>query len=394
MAPFAGQVMKQIGRKLALIAFVVPLATGWICITWATSAVALYIGRFLIGTANASFTMTVSVYIGEMASPEIRGRLSAFQQILVNIGAVYSYVTGYFFTMFWMNIACTVIAFLYFIALLFIPESPRYDISKSKLVRAKKSLIFLRGKKYDVDQEIQTILNAQNELKMNGDSNENAYKKLFTDPVNRKSFIIVIGLIFGFQMSGMNAVLFYTSGILDQANVQLDPDLATIIVGVIFVIATLISSILVDRLGRRPLLIGSTAVLTTCLLLMGIYFLLQENGTLVDSLTWAPIVILSAFVSAHALGIGPITWIIMGEILDQSVKEVAAGFAVLIFDAFSIVALLLFPFLSAAVGDGWNFILFSIFAMVAFFFVLFFVPETKGRTLEEIQWILRNNKNK
>lgn len=391
VVPFTAQLMKRLGRKKTLLIFTVPLITGWIFITTASSAVPLIIGRILIGSSGGSCNVLVPVYVGEISSPEIRGQLSSMFQIFINIGTVYTYVAGYFLSMFWMNVVCGAVGLVFAVGLCFIPESPRYDVSKSKLVKAKKSLKFLRGKNYDVDSEIQTILNAQAERRyLLGDSG-NAMKKLLKDPVSRKSYLIILGLIFFFHTSGINVVLFYTADIMDTANVNLDPNLATIIVGIIFVVATLISAVLVDKLGRRPLLLVSTATLTACYILMGTYFLLQENGTSVDSLTWAPVVLLSVFVAAFSLGIGPITWIMMGELLDQSVKDVAVGFAIMFGDSTSIVVLLLFPYLTTVIGDGWTFLIFSSFTALAFVFIAFFVPETKGRSLEEIQRLLQKN---
>lgn len=390
ISPFAGQLMKRIGRKLGLIVFVVPGAIGWICITFATSIIWLYIGRLLIGFSGGAFTVIIPVYVGEISQPSIRGKLSAYFTILINLGTVYAYVTGYLLNMFWMNFVCGSVTLVHLICLFFVPESPRYDVSRTRLSKAKQSLRFLRGNEYDVDSEVHSILEAQTEI--NSEEKENGIKLILTNSVHRKAFIIVIGLIFAFQMSGINAVLFYTNEILQGANVNLDSGIATIIVGVIFFISAALSSILVDKLGRRILMLISTACLIVCFGLMGTYFLIQKSGVNVDAIAWAPVLILSVFVSIHALGIGPITWIVLGEVLDQSVKDVAVGFSITWSYSLSIVVSLLFPFLSGTVGDGWTFIIFGSFSVISFVFIYFMVPETKGKSLEQIQDMLRKQK--
>lgn len=136
----------------------------------------------------------------------------------------------------------------------------------------------------------------------------------------------------------------------------------------------------------------STIALTIFFILLGSFFLIRSSGVSLDAILWAPLVILSSFVCIHALGIGTSTWIVMGEILDQSVKDVAVGFAVTVSFTLSILVSLLFPYLSANVGDGWTFVIFSTFSAVSSVLIYASVPETKGRTLEEIQELLKKKK--
>lgn len=212
MSSFAGQLMKRIGRKFSLFVYIVPVLLGWICIAWAENTTWIYIGRLLVGCSGGAVTVIIPVYVAEISQPDIRGRLSSYFTIMTNLGTVYAYVSGYFFDMFWMNVACGAVAVVNFLGLFLVPESPRFDVSRTRLSKAKESLRFLRGKRYDVDTEVQTILEAQEELEKQ--ESGNAYKDLFVDAVNRKAFIIVIGVIFAFQMSGINAILFYTDPIL------------------------------------------------------------------------------------------------------------------------------------------------------------------------------------
>jgi SP family facilitated glucose transporter-like MFS transporter 8 len=195
---------------------------------------------------------------------------------------------------------------------------------KEKSQQATKSLKWLRGDQYDPTEEIAEL---QNDIE-----DRKAQTLTFTQAMSRKTtirgLIISLGLMFFQQVSGINAVIFYTNDIFGAANTGIKPELATIIVGVMQVVATFVATVIVDRAGRRILLLISDAVMAICTLVLGIYFYIQESedgASKVVGWGWVPILSLCVFIVSFSIGFGPAPWILVGELFAPDVKGLAAS---------------------------------------------------------------------
>lgn len=170
---------------------------------------------------------------------------------------------------------------------------------------ASSALKWLRGPSYDPTEEIAELQNDNEEQKANNLSTIEALSR----QTSIRGLIICFGLMFFQQVSGINAVIFYTTEIFAAAGTGVDPEIATIIVGVMQVVATFVASLVVDRLGRRILLLISDSMMALCTLMLGIYFFMKENNAdSVTSLGWLPIVSLCVFIVCFSLGFGPVPW--------------------------------------------------------------------------------------
>lgn len=194
---------------------------------------------------------------------------------------------------------------------------------KERSPQASKELKWLRGQEYDPTDEIAEVQNDIDERK--------AQTLTFTQAMSRKTtirgLIISLGLMFFQQVSGINAVIFYTNDIFAAANTGIQPALATIIIGIMQVVATFIATIIVDRAGRRILLLISDAVMAICTLILGIYFYVKESGgdEKVEGWGWLPILSLCVFIVSFSIGFGPAPWILVGELFAPDVKGLAAS---------------------------------------------------------------------
>lgn len=217
------------------------------------------------------------------------------------IGVLFSYVVGMLANVFTLNLICATIPIIFGIIFMFMPETPSFLISKGKKEAAAKSLKWLRGNEYDYSQEL-AELQAQHEAdKKNKVSLAAALSRRST----LKAIFISLGLMFFQQMSGINAVIFFTKDIFDAADTGIDSGIATIIVGVMQVISVIVSSIIVDKLGRRLLLLPSAIVMSVCTILLGIYFFMKDqDSNSVASLGWLPIAALCVFIILFSLGFG------------------------------------------------------------------------------------------
>lgn len=258
------------------------------------------------------------------------------------------------------------------------------QVSKGNEGEALKSLTWLRGTRYNSQHELTNLIEENNSMK----SNAANLLKALSRKASLKGMGITMGLMFFQQMSGINAVIFYTNTIFEAADTGIDPNLATIIVGIIQVIATFISSLVVDKLGRRVLLLLSSLVMGICLGGLGLYFFLQNDGKDVSSLGWLPILSLCIYIVVFSLGFGPIPWLMCGELFAPDIKGFLGALAGTTNWTLAFIITKFFVNLTDAIDRGPTFWLFMGFCFVAFGFVLIFVPETKGKSFAEIQSIL------
>lgn len=379
-----GYICDLIGRKLAMLLLVIPFIAGYLIIIFANSLVMLYVGRFITGMAGGAFCVSAPMYTSEIAQKEIRGALGSYFQLLLTVGVLFAYVVATFTSIIAYTIICAVIPLIFGVVFFFQPETPVYLLKKGKEQEARASLIRLRGNKYDVDAEIRDI-KAQLEA---DEANKVPFAKSFSKLATKKAFFISFGLMFFQQLSGVNAVIFYTSTIFEDAGVDLGK-VATIIVGAMQVGATFVASLIVDKLGRKILLLGSAFFMAVSVALLGIYFTLS-NRELVDkdtvnTLSFLPVLSLCVFMVAFSLGFGPIPWMISAEVFPAEVKSVASSAAGTFNWFLAFIVTNFYLELRNAIGGDVTFYIFTGISLVGTAFVFFIVPETKGKTLSEIQ---------
>jgi len=196
--------------------------------------------------------------------------------------------------------------------------------------------------------------------------------------------LIMMGLMLFQQLSGINAVIFYTVQIFDSANVDLDPSVSTMIVGGVQIAATLASIFVVDRLGRRILLLFSDIVMCISLVALGLYFKMKEDGNAAN-IGWLPLISLILFIVAFSVGYGPLPWMMLGELLPPKVKGLTASIATMFNWFLSFLVTKFFANMLKSFGDAWSYWTFAIICAAGTVFVFIFVPETKGKSLDDIQ---------
>lgn len=301
MCLFIGSVIQILGRKLTMLLLVIPFTIGWALVTFATNVSMLLVGRFLLGVSGGAFCVTAPTYTGEIAQSDIRGSLGSYFQLMLVIGVLFSYIVGAKTSVFAFNLICATIPIIFAIIFVFMPETPSYLISKGKKEEAAKSLKWLRGDEYDYSNELAELQEQHESDKKNKVSLVAALQRRATI----KAIFISLGLMFFQQMSGINAVIFYTKDIFDAADTGIDSGVATIIVGIMQVISVFVSSIIVDKLGRRLLLLPSSIVMSLCTILLGVYFFMKDqDASSVTSLGWLPIASLCIFIILFSLGFG------------------------------------------------------------------------------------------
>ncbi|CAH0584046.1 unnamed protein product [Chrysodeixis includens] len=383
-----GLVMDVIGRKKTMLLLVVPFTLGWLLITFGTSVPMLIAGRFITGVAGGAFCVTAPAYTSEIAQDSIRGTLGSYFQLMITIGILFAYGVGGYTSVFVFNILCTCIPIIFGIVFFFMPESPNFLVVKGRNDEARESLIRLRGSSYDVDSELNSLKAKAEESQRNKVSYLSAIKQ----KTALKAILICYALMLFQQLSGINAVIFNASQIFADAGATIPSTISTIIIGVIQVVATFVSSLVVDKLGRRILLLLSALIMCVCSTALGVYFFLQQthgaDADIVQNISWLPLVSLSFFIIAFSLGFGPIPWMMAGELCRIDIKAFVGSTAGTLNWLLSFTVTSTFNSLNTAIGAGQVFWLFAGIMLVGFVFIFFIVPETKGKSVEEIQVML------
>ncbi|KAG8086453.1 hypothetical protein GUJ93_ZPchr0010g8335 [Zizania palustris] len=383
----SGQMAEYIGRKGSLMIAAIPNILGWLAISFAKDSSFLYMGRLLEGFGVGVISYAVPVYIAEISPQNMRGALGSVNQLSVTLGILLAYLLGMFVP--WRLLAvigalpCTVLI----PGLFFIPESPRWLAKMNMMDDFETSLQVLRGFETDITAEVNDIKRAvQSANKRTTIRFQELNQKKFRTPL-----ILGIGLLVLQQLSGINGILFYAGSIFKAAGLT-NSDLATSALGAIQVLATGVTTWLLDRAGRRILLIISSAGMTLSLLVVAVVFFLKDvisqDSHMYYILSMISLVALVAYVIAFSFGMGAIPWIIMSEILPVSIKSLAGSFATLAnwLTSFGITMTANLLLSWSAGGTFASYMIVSAFTLV---FVVLWVPETKGRTLEEIQWSFR-----
>lgn len=375
-----GVVMDFIGRKRTMLLLIVPFTCGWAMLIWASSVVVLYVGRFLLGFSGGAFFVVAPTYIGEIASKEIRGTLASYLQLMITVGILFIYAVGHLFTMQTYNIICGVLPLIFGAIFMWMPESPYYLMIDNQGESAANSMKWLRGPDYNCENELNEIRMEQETIQQSRVSLLNALQK----PSTKRGLMISLCLVVFVQFAGINAVIFYTANIFDMAKV--DGSSSTIIVGVMQVAGTFVSSLVVDKLGRRFLLITSASVMCICNICLGLYFVLRDqNSPLTPYLQWLPICAVCIYIVAFSLGLGPIPWVLVGELFSTETKAIASSLTGSTSWLIAFIVTKFFSNVSDAIGSGETFFIFAVFAAVCTAFVWFVVPETKGKSFSEIQ---------
>ncbi|XP_054167411.1 facilitated trehalose transporter Tret1-like [Oppia nitens] len=392
----AGSLIEYIGRKGTLIMTSIPFVFGWLLMAYAgrmESPSAILIGRFITGYCCGLISLTAPVYIAETADPSKRGFLGSGFQLSICVGVLISFIAGKYVSWAYLCIISSIFPIIMLIMMCLMPETPYWLIKRGRISEATEANIFLHG--LDSSQQMNAEVSI-NTVSTDGTTTEENKSSVFLEFKRRhviKPFLLVLALMFFQQSSGVNALIFYTTYIFKSSGSHsLDASDATILVGAVQVVAAFAACLLTDRAGRKPLILLSSVGCGLSLLLLSIYhFLCDAKGSEFQKLYgWIPVVALITFMVAFSLGLGPIPWLLMSELLPANVKSVASGLCSSYNWLFAFIITKLFHTLIDTLLESGTYLLFSILCFCCTVFVALLLPETKGKSLTEIENIFRD----
>lgn len=374
-----GFLADRVGRRKLLIATAVVFGLGAIGAALSPSTILLITARIIAGVAIGIASFVAPLYISEIAPVEIRGRLVSLNQLAITVGIVVSYVADYALAdahaWRWMFALAAVPALAFGIGLFFIPDSPRWLVARGHADQAEVVLKRLRTPERAAS-ELRAI--QQSVAQQKGSWSE------LLGPVLRPAMIVGIGLAVAQQITGINTVIYYAPTIfrfagLASASVAI---LASVGVGVVNVIMTVVAMLLIDKVGRRPLLLISLAGMTLSLFILGLAFLMPH---LLAMIGWIAPISLMAYVGFYAVGLGPVFWLVLSEIYPLRIRGRAMSIGTIANWGANLIVALTFLTLTQVLGKTATFWLYGAISIGAWLFAFFLVPETKGKTLEEIE---------
>lgn len=386
-AAAGGVLADRLGRRRLLIAAAIVFGLGGVGAALAPGTAWLILARVVAGVAIGVASFVAPLYISEIAPVEIRGKLVSINQLAITIGIVISYLVDYAFagSGAWRGMFAVAVipAAAFGIGLIFIPDSPRWLAGRGRLDQARAVLKKIRNP----DQASSELSDIQESLgRQKGNWSE------LWSPVLRSAMIVGIGLAIAQQITGINTVIYYAPTIFKFAGLTSSSAaiLASVGVGLVNVTLTVVAMQLIDRVGRRPLLLISLAGMAASLALLGLAFSLPQFKSV---LGWVSIASLMAFVGSYALGLGPVFWLILSEIYPLRIRGRAMSVGTAVNWTGNLVVALTFLTLTKALGKPGTFWLFGVVTIAAWFFAFFLVPETKGKTLEQIEAYMRSGKH-
>ncbi len=451
---FSGRLSDLIGRRKMLVAVAFLYAFSALISAYANSYEMLYIARMIGGLAFGAALVLAPIFIAEISTAEDRGKLVTLQQLNIVFGFFAAFLSNYFFNKFntpentflsdetvwrWMLGVEFFPAMLYFIFLFFVPKSPRWLYLKGERQHAKVILMQLHGEKRgakEINSIEKGVLSDQNKSKLK-------LKDLFNKSLR---FVLVIGLVIGVlqQITGINAVYFYATSIFKQTGIGTDASFSSgVLLSTISVIFTFVAIYLIDRMGRRPLLLIGTAGIALSLLLcsygfgqatyqlkpaniaafqftnsnelyvladktfesdidfkkevkaiLGNQIYTKNDGEILETATNINAILvlvgILGFIACFAFSLGPVMWVLLSELFPLKFKGMAIGVIAFINSLISSLVQLIFPWELSNLGNSLTFFIFGFIALIGFFILLKILPETKGKSLEELELSLQN----
>jgi sugar porter (SP) family MFS transporter len=275
-------------------------------------------------------------------------------------------------------------AIFYFFALFSVPESPRWLVMRGKAEGALAILSRVSGKA-QAESDLEAV---QESLVVEANQEKGTLKELFL-PAMR--LVLTIGIVIAIlqQITGINSVFFYAPMIFEQSGIGTDAAfMQAVLVGIINLVATIVAIMLIDRLGRRPLMISGLVIIATSMLLLAYSFGSAEQGPSGELINMNPTLILIGilgFVAGFGISLGPVMWVLFSELFPNRIRGIAISFCGLINSSVSFVVQLVFPWELENFGPSMTFLIYGSFAIIGLIIVTRILPETKGRSLEELQ---------
>ena len=378
-AAVGGYIADKFGRRLTILSAALIFILGAIGTSLTPDVWLLIAGRIVVGLAIGIASMTAPLYTSEISPAKMRGSLVSLNQLAITIGIVVSYLVDFALSPIqgwrYMLGLAAIPAVILALGILPLPETPRWLVNNNKTDKARKVLKKIRNEE-NVESEI-------GEIQKSLEKQKSGLKTLLT-PAIKPALIIGISLAVFQQVTGINTVIYYAPKIFQFAGILSSSSaiFSTMLVGLVNVAFTVVAILLLDRVGRRPLLLVGLAGMVSSLVLLGVSFYFSSLYGLLGPLATSGLMI---YVASFAIGLGPVFWLLISEIYPLKVRGQAMSIASEANWGANLIIALTFLTLIQLLGRSGTFWFYAVVGIMAWIFCYKLVPETKGHTLEEIE---------
>jgi sugar porter (SP) family MFS transporter len=382
----SGPLADRFGRRTLLRLATCMFAASALLAALSENFATLIVARLLGGFGVGAVLITAPMYIAEISPSAWRGRMVSFNQLFIVLGALTAFLSNYFIVRFgdaadwnwrWMLGIGLIPAVPYFFALLVVPESPRWLAMHNQLPAARRVLARLAGTER-ADRELEAVLES---LEHEATRSKPALVEIL-NPALRG--VLIIGLLVGVlqQVTGISSVLSYAVVIFERAGAGANASfMQTVFVGLVNVVFTVLALLLIDRVGRRPLLMFGCFGIGAFMLLASYGFQVEDEGRS-SSLV---LIGMLGFVASFAFSLGPGMWVLFSEIFPNRIRGLAISCVGVVNSTVCVIVQFLFPWQMQTLGASHTFLIYGVFALAGIAFLWRLVPETRGRSLEELE---------
>jgi sugar porter (SP) family MFS transporter len=392
----AGPLADRLGRRAVLRMATVVFAASAILAAFASNLATLIVARMLSGLGVGAVLIAAPMYIAEISPAALRGRMVSFNQLFIVFGTSMAFLSNYVVLRLgkwqaewidrlnlydwnwrWMLAIGALPAVAYLFALMGIPESPRWLAMHGRLDAARRVLARAHGEAM-AEAELAEV---QNSLAHEAGRSDATLRDLWAPALRG---VLAIGLVVAVlqQITGINSVLAYTPVIFERAGAGADASsMQTALVGLVNLLFTFFALLLIDRVGRRPLLLAGTAGIAVSMLLTA-YGFHAADGAMNPELVLSGML---GFVASFAISLGPVMWVLLSEIFPNRVRGLAISFVGLINSGVCFLVQLVFPWQLEVLGNSRTFFIYAVFALIGLAVLAKMLPETRGRSLEELE---------
>jgi sugar porter (SP) family MFS transporter len=388
-AAVAGRLADHLGRRNVIITAAVIFTVGALLAALAPSVGVLIAARFIIGLAVGSAALVVPLYLAEIAPTEVRGAVASLNQLMIVVGILAAFIVNAILASsgnwrLMLGLAAVPSAIL-LAGMLFMPETPRYLVHAGEEDEARDVIEDLPTEE-SADERIEEIRDVEQE----GDT---GLRALFQAKWVRPALLVAVGLAAFQQFVGINTIIYYAPTTLTDVGFgKTSAIYANLVIGVVNVGMTVIAIKIIDKVGRKPMLLAGVTGMVASLLVLGISLsVLATPHHPSDPAAIITLVCLGTFIAFFAATWGPVVWVMIPEVLPLSVRGTAMGVAVFANWAANFAVSQTFPMLLSKFGPGPVFLGYAGMGVLAFVFVKALVTETKGRSLEEIETDLQRS---
>lgn len=391
---FFGWASNKYGRKKPMMGAAFPQLLGWLLIIYAQNPYYLYVSRFISGFSGSANYVILPVFVAEIADNKVRGALGSLFILCVNIGILLAFVLGHICSYEMMPAIMSVVPIIFFVGMLFFPDSPQYLMQSGQETEAKKSYCFYRNIEPQQNHEMDLLHNELDKYKpviVTKEVKTDFKSKWseFNTPIARKAIYLGVALLALKQFTGNTTMLNYAAGIFEVSGSHLSSNVSAIIIGVIQLVGTFTPALLVDRAGRRVLLVISSALTGMGLVCLGVYMWLRHNGYSLSGFELIPLISFAVVLFAQSCGVVPLPFVVISEILPREAKAIGSTICMVVLWGFAFIMVKVFPIIANAIGMHGCWFLFAGVAFGGVIFVLAVLPETKGKSFDEIMEIMK-----